>query len=150
MTGESGDGSFTRRTVLRSGAVAGGALALGGAASGSAAATTVESESDEKRGGRGQIDGDADRNRPFTLADAPTGVARNASCMSEESAEQTYLEYEIQYCDSDDDSDATLYVIPDEAELAQQEVYEFRAIQECRDSENQLVAFGPTNQDVDC
>lgn len=102
--------------------------------------------SDEKRGGRGQVDGDPERNRPFTLSSGPTGVSRHASCMAEQSQEQTYLEYDIQYCDDDDDED-TLYVIPDEATLAQTEVYEFRAIRPCRATNNELVAFGPSDQD---
>lgn len=63
-------------------------------------------------------------------------------------ADQVYLTYQVEYCDSnDDDADATLYVIPDEAELVETEVYAIRSIQECRDSDLQQVAFGPTNQE---
>lgn len=100
---------------------------------------------DEKRGGRAQVDGDTNRNEPWTLSSTPEGASRNASCMANQSAEQMYLEYNIEYCNSDDE--ATLFVIPDEAALAQQEVYEFRSIRPCRASENELVAFGPSNQE---
>lgn len=137
------DESFTRRTILRRGAATAGAAAVGtAAASGSAAA---REGADEKRGGRAQLDGTADRNRPFTLTLQGTDP-RNASCMSGESAMQTYLKYQIDYCDSnDDDSEGTLYVIPDEAELNPEEVYEIRAIRPCRESSLERVAFGPSN-----
>lgn len=107
---------------------------------------TDDDGSDEKRGGRGQVDGDPERNRPFRLSSGPSKISRHASCMAEESAQQTYLGYDIEYCDEDDSED-TLYVIPDEATLARSEVYEFRAIQPCTATENELVAFGPSDQD---
>jgi hypothetical protein len=89
--------------------------------------------------------GEVDRNRPFTIA--PDGTdTRNASCMSAESAMQTYLTYRIQYCNSDDEEDASLYVIPDEAELAPNEVYEIRSVTPCRANDLQKVAFGPSNE----
>lgn len=102
----------------------------------------ASSATGNKRGGRAQIDGEADRNRPFTLQLSGSDT-RNASCMSEESAMQAYLTYSIQYCDSDDDEDAEMYVIPDEAELADLETYAIRSIQECRANDLRKVAFGP-------
>ncbi|PSP97433.1 hypothetical protein BRC89_11370 [Halobacteriales archaeon QS_4_70_19] len=135
------DTDVSRRSVLRKGAVTASALAVGSTvASGSAAA-----DSAGKRGGRAQVDGEVDRNRPFTIM--PDGTdTRNASCMSAESAMQTYLTYRIQYCDSDDEEDASLYVIPDEAELAPNEVYEIRSVTPCRANDLQKVAFGPSNE----
>lgn len=154
-TNDSND--VTRRTVLRAGAVTAGAVTIG--AAGAAAHHDDDHDeggdgengengegggSDEKRGGRAQVD-DARRNEPFVLSSSPTGVSRHASCMSEESAQQTYLEYDIEYCESGDE--ATMYIIPDEAELAQEEVYEFRAVQECRATDNELVALGPSDSE---
>lgn len=101
----------------------------------------------DKRGGRAQIDGEADRNRPFTLQLDGTDT-RGASCMSARSADQVYLTYSIQYCDSnDDESDASMYVIPDEAELAPDETYVIRSIRPCRANDLQKVAFGPAQED---
>lgn len=138
-------GRFSRRSVLRTGAVVAGTVVVGGAAAAGADADAAAAASD-KRGGRAQLDGDARRNEPFTLTMEGTSV-RSASCNSAESATQTYIEYSIQYCDADDDeSDGTLYILPDEAELAPQEVYEIRAIQPCRASDLQMVAMGPSNQ----
>lgn len=64
--------------------------------------------------------------------------------MSEESAQQMYLEYDIEYCNGDED---TMYVIPDEAHLQQDEVYAIRATEECDASDNTLIAFGPSERD---
>ena len=127
--------TVSRRSVLRSSAVAAGAVGGGGVVASSAVGN--------KRGGRAQIDGEVDRNRPFTLQLSGSN-SRPASCMSEESAMQAYLTYSIEYCDSDDDDeDAEMYVIPDEAELAESETYVIRSIQECRANDLQKVAFGP-------
>lgn len=155
MTSDELYDDVTRRSVLKTGAVTAGAVTIG--AAGAAARHDDDHEegggdgdegegSDEKRGGRAQVDGDVRRNEPFTLSDTPSSVARGASCMSEESADQMYLEYDVQYCEDDDD-ETTMYIIPDEAELAQDEVYEFRAVQECKATDNQLVALGPSNQE---
>lgn len=136
MTDDHDDG-VSRRSVLRKGAITAGAVAVGTVAtSGNAAAA--------KQGGRAQVDGTVNRNEPWTLSDTPTGATRNASCMATESAQQAYLEYTIEYCNSDDE--ATMFVIPDEAELAQEQVYEFRASRPCRATDNTMVAFGPSNQ----
>lgn len=142
------DTRVSRRSVLRKSAVTASALAAGGvAASGSASAQFVQapSSSSEKRGGRAQGEGDLRRNEPFTLMADGTSM-RNASCMASESATQTYLTYTISYCSSDNDEDATLYVIPEEAELAPNEVYEIRSVTPCRESDLQKVAFGPSNE----
>lgn len=161
MTSDELYDDVTRRSVLKTGAATAGAVTIG--AAGAAANHDGEGGHGDngnggnggenggnggKQGGRAQVDGDVRRNQPFTLSSTPTGVARNASCMSGESAEQTYLEYTIQYCeDGDDEDDATMYVIPDEAELVQDQVYEFRAVQECKATDNQMVALGPSNQE---
>ena len=146
MTGR--DSDVSRRKVLRNGAAAAGAVALGGAATGTAAGRFARAEAaSQKRGGRAQVDGEVRRHEPFTLQLSGTDQ-RNASCMSGESATQTYLLYEIQYCDSEDDeSDAEMYVIPDEAELVEQEVYAVRSVRPCRESELDKVAFGPANEE---
>lgn len=99
----------------------------------------------EKRGGRAQVEGEPPRNARFTLSDTFTGATMSASCMADESADQAYLEYEIEYCD--DDGDDTMYVIPDEAALAQDETYVIRSVHECKATDNTLVAFGPARQD---
>lgn len=119
-----------------------GALAVGSAvASGSASA--------RKRGGRAQFDGDdLRRDEPFRVT--PDGTdTRHASCMSAQSAMQVYLTYHIDYCESDDeddDHDATMYVIPDEAELAPEEEYEIHAARPCRANDLTKIAFGPSNE----
>lgn len=152
----------TRRSVLKTGAATAGAVTIGAAG----AAAHHDDDHDEggngdnedgngddnggnggKQGGRAQVDDEDDvrQNEPFTIQ-PNGGDMRNASCMSEESEMQAYLQYDIQYCEGDDD-DATLYVIPDEAPLVQDQVYEFRAVQECKATDNQMVAFGPSNQE---
>lgn len=140
--------TLSRRSILRNGAVAAGALAAGGAVTGSVSGGLSSSTAtSNKRGGRAQVDEEPDRNRPFTLSSAPESATRSASCMSEEPADQTYLLYDIQYCDSEDDeSDASMYVIPAEAELAQDETYVIRSIQKCKANENYKVAFGPAQE----
>lgn len=156
MTSELYDG-VTRRSVLKTGAATAGAVTIGAAG---AAAHHDEDHQGGKRGGRAQVDGDARRNVPFELNSMPTNVSLGASCMSAESATQTYLEYDIQYCDSEEDqTDARLYVIPDEAPLVQDETYEIRSIQTCKEPgdgpgddgfENddiQKVAFSPANHE---
>lgn len=142
---------LSRRTVLRNAAGTAGTLALGGAALSGQAAGAIETAATTggKRGGRAQLEGTVRRNAPFTLMVEGTEM-RSASCMSSESALQTYVTYSIQYCDSDDDdADGTLYMLPDESELVPDEVYEIRAVQQCRDSDLQLVAMGPSNQSCD-
>lgn len=130
---------FSRRSVLRKATMTAGAFAVGTAAgSGSVAA--------QKRGGRAQFDGDdLRRNEPFTVTPNGTDM-RPASCMSANSATQVYLTYQINYCGSDDETDATMYVIPDEAELAPNEVYEIHAARPCRANDLTRVAFGPSNE----
>lgn len=132
----SDDGGITRRSVLRRGATAAGAVAGTAAVTGNAAAQ-------DKRGGRGQIDGEARRNDPFTVG-SPGTTDRMASCMAADSATQTYLSYEITYCS--DGETATLYVIPDDAPLAPGEEYLIRSSVRCRATDNDRVAFGPSNQ----
>lgn len=156
MTDERSDG-VTRRSVLKTGAATAGAVTIGAAG---AAAHHDEDHEGGKRGGRAQVDGDARRNVPFELNSMPSMVSLGASCMSEESASQTYLGYEIQYCDSQEDqTDARLYLIPDEAPLVQDETYEIRSIQTCKEpgdgpdddeyesDEIQKVAFSPANHE---
>lgn len=142
MTDKIQNGEFSRRSVLRTGAVA-GVLATGAAVGGAVAQSNGEGG---KRGGRAQADGRVRRGVPFTIT--PDGTDdRPATCMAGESAVQTYLTYDIEYCDSDDDeSDATLYVIPDEAELVPTEDYIIRSKTPCRRNDLTKVAFGPSNE----
>jgi len=141
------DQTPSRRTVLRTVAVAGSTLAVGGAAGTAAGQLTSSTAGSRKRGGRAQVDGDPDRNRPFTLQIEGTDP-RSASCMSDESAQQTYLTYSVQYCDSGDEEESqTMYVIPDEAELVETETYVFRSVRPCRESDLQKVAFGPSQEE---
>jgi nitric oxide reductase activation protein len=124
-------------------------VTLGDAATGTAAGRFIRdgSGASQKRGGRAQVDGEVRRHEPFRLV-LDGADERNASCMSSESALQTYLTYSIEYCDSDDDeADATMYVIPDEAELVEDEVYAIRSVRPCHESELDKVAFGPTNEE---
>lgn len=138
--------TISRRNVLRTTAVAAGAVVAGGAAAGNVAGeVAVGTMAGGKRGGRAQLDGTVRRNAPFTLMVEGTEM-RNASCHSGNSALQTYVTYSIGYCDSDDDeADGSLYMLPDEAELVPDEVYEIRAVQQCRASDLQMVALGPSN-----
>ena len=133
-----GQDTVSRRSVLRSSVVAAGAAAGGTVVAGAATGN--------KRGGRAQVDGEVDRNRPFTLQ-LSGGDQRPASCMSAESVVQTYLTYSIEYCDSDDDEDAEMYVIPDDAELDEDETYVIRSVRECRANDLRKVAFGPARTD---
>lgn len=65
--------------------------------------------------------------------------------MADESAMQAYLTYDIDR-GSDDDSDGTLYVIPDEGELAMRTAYEIHSVTPCRENDLKRVAFGPANE----
>jgi hypothetical protein len=147
MNGEHGDSDLTRRTVLRKGATAAGAAVAGGAAvSGTAAAA-------EKRGGRAQINDDEGgddvrRDEPFTVEMMGT-VPWDASCKSEQSAMQTYVAYEVTYCDMEmnmDDDQVMIYVLPDEAQLADTEVYEIHSITSCPANDLARISFGPSNE----
>lgn len=145
MTSDELYDGVTRRSVLRTGAVTAGAVTIGAAGAVANDHDDNGEGSDEKRGGRAQVEGDPQRNEPFTLSDTPSEATLSASCMAEESAPQAYLEYDIEYCNEDNED--TMYVIPDEAELAQDETYVFRAVQECKATDNTLVAIGPSNQE---
>ena len=138
---------FSRRDVLRTSAVAAGTVVVGGAAVAGSSDSDVDAaaEAAGKRGGRAQLDGTVRRNEPFMITVEGTDT-RNASCMSSESALQTYVTYTINYCDSDDDNedDGTLYMMPDEAKLVDTEVYEIRAIQDCKANDLKMVAMGPS------
>lgn len=140
------DANFTRRSVLRRGATAAGAAVVGTGALGGTAAADEHGGRDEKRGGRGRVDERPDRNRPFRV-EREGMEPRTASCMSSESADQVYLRYNVNYCDGDDGP--TLWVIPDEAPLAsgEEEVYEFRSVVQCRETDEYRVAFGPSNEE---
>lgn len=129
------NGGISRRSVLRKAGV-GGVVVTGVGMTGAVASRS------EKRGGRAQVEGKVDRNRPFEITPEGTDM-RPASCMSEHSADQVYLEYTVNYCGSDDESDATMYVIPDEAELVPDDTYVFRSSTPCRRNNLKKVAFGP-------
>lgn len=147
MNDETASEQFSRRSVLRTSAVVAGTVVVGGAAAAGSDGGDVDAAARAagKRGGRAQLDGEVQRNEPFQLTPEGTEM-RNASCMSSESASQMYVTYSINYCGSDDDSDGTLYMMPDEAELVPSDVYEIRAVQNCRTNDLQLVAMGPSNE----
>lgn len=137
MTDDTDDG-VSRRSVLRKGAMTAGAVAVGTVAtSGNAAAA--------KQGGRAQVDGSVRRDAPFTIRPNGTDM-RNASCMSANSAIQTYLTYYIDYCDEDQNDDDTMYIIPDEAELAPDQTYVIHSATPCRRNDLQKVAIGPAQE----
>lgn len=141
------DSNVTRRTVLRTTAAAtGGLAAAGGIAAGRPVGTADTDVAAAKRGGRAQVDGEVRRNEPFRISLNGTDI-RNASCMSAASAMQTYLTYSIEYCDSDSDEDASMYVIPDEAELAPDDTYVVRSVTPCRANDLDKVATGPAQED---
>lgn len=114
--------------------------------SGVAAARRRRENGGGKSGGRGQTSDPIHLKEPFTVSE-PEEVTRNASCMSDDSAEQEYLLYPFEYCDSSLDG-GTVCVIPDDSELDQDRVYEFRSEQECKATSSSKVSFGPSN--VDC
>lgn len=139
MSGKTHNGGIRRRSVLRTAAV-GGVVVTGVGMTGAVASQS------QKRGGRAQFDGEIRRKEPFTLMLEGTDM-RPASCMSGNSADQTYLTYSVEYCDSDgddDEDDGSLYVIPDEAELVSDQTYVFHSSRPCRRNDLQKVAFGPS------
>lgn len=156
MTSDELYDGVTRRSILKTGAATAGAVTIG--AAGAAAHHDEDHENGGKQGGRAQVEGEPRRNVPFRLSSTPESATMlNASCMSAESAQQAYLGYGIRYCDSDGDEnedDDTMYVIPDEARLNEDQVYEFRSVQLCKepgdgyDSEDiHKVAFSPANHE---
>lgn len=99
-------------------------------------------------GGRALVDGTI-RDKPFEVE--RTGKENlDASCMSGNSAEQTYYEYDVSYCPPDD-VPCTMYVHPDEAPVDSGQQYLFRSHKECKSATNddgeslQKASFGPSN-----
>lgn len=134
--------TLSRRSVLRTGGAAAGVLAVGGAA---ASGTVLAG----RRGGRALVDG--------TIRDQPFEVERDgtkelgASCMSGNSAEQTYYVYDVSYCPPDD-VPCKMYVHPDEAPVDESQQYLFRSHKECKAATNEegdplkKASFGPSNK----
>lgn len=138
MTTDDLNDGVTRRSVLKTGAATAGVVTI------CAVGAAAQAGRDEKRGGRAQVEGNPQQNQRFEISDQPDGVFRNASCMAEESAQQLYLEYDVEYCNGGED---TMYVIPNEAHLQNDEVYAVRATEECKATDNTLVAFGPSERE---
>lgn len=130
--------AFSRRSVLRTGGTAAGVLAVGGVA----ASGTVQAG---QRGGRALFTGTFKRNAPFTVFNEGEAYL-SASCMSGNSAEQRYFEYDVDYCDG---GTCTMYVHPDEAPVDDEgEFYEFRSgAKDCKDGSGlQKTSFGPSKK----
>lgn len=129
--------TLSRRRVLQASGATAGVLAVGGVA---ASGTVLAG----RRGGRALVDGVVRRNEPFTV-DRTGTEDRGASCMSGDSAEQTYVVYDVDYCN---DGVCVMYVHPDEAPVDDGGVYEFRSpAKDCRDGSSLLkTSFGPSKQ----
>lgn len=155
-----GAGSIDRRTVLR---MTSGTVMSGVAFSAVASANKGNGNGNGggKSGGRGQTSDEIILNEPFEVKlheDSP--VTRGASCMSDNSAEQKYNLYKFEYCEEDCDTGeegwsthpetCTICVIPDDSDLNEDRVYEFRSEQECDDTRASKVSFGPSNSPHDC
>lgn len=133
----------SRRRVMKVGAATAGATTLGFAISGTA---RQGGRGGGKSGGRGQTSDEIRLNVPFTV-EFDQVVERNASCMSDESAQQEYNQYVYTYCD-EEDSDKTFCVIPDDSDVNENRTYEFRSVQDCKGSGfSEKFSFGPANSD---
>jgi hypothetical protein len=142
-------GRIDRRTLLKvAGGAAGGGLAV--TAVGSARRGNGGGSGGGKSGGRGQTSDPVHLREPFTVSD-PKTVRRRASCMSENSAWQEYLQYTYEYCNSDLEG-GTFCVIPDDSKLDEDRVYEFRSAQDCKGdhSFSTKFSFGPSNSRDSC
>lgn len=100
-----------------------------------------------KSGGRGQTSDEVRLNVPFEV-DLNGPVQRNVSSMSNESAQQGYDEYEYHYCD-EDEPPGTFRGIPDRSDLNEDRTYEFRSVQDGKESGDftEKFSFGPANSD---
>lgn len=104
-----------------------------------------------KSGGRGQTSDTVLLDEPFTVSN-PRPIDTNASCMSDRSAQQDYMRYDFEYCDDGYDG-GTICVIPEQSEVNQDRVYEFRSKQDCKAPSSEFqhrFSFGPSNSEHDC
>ena len=140
-------GQLDRRTVLKlTGAAAGSTVTMSGVVS----AKRGNGNGGGKSGGRGQTSDEVLLDEPFTVS-YKKRITTNASCMSDNSAQQEYIRYYFDYCDPDLEG-GTICVIPDDSELDEDRVYEFRSKQDCKapSSEFQVrFSFGPSNSECD-
>lgn len=133
----------SRRRVMKVGAATAGTTTLGFAVSGTA---RQGGRGGGKSGGRGQTSSEVRLNVPFTV-EFDQEVTRNASCMSDQSAQQGYNQYHYTYCDESEPA-GTFCVIPDEAKVNESRTYEFRSVQDCKGSGfSEKFSFGPANSD---
>lgn len=146
-------GEIDRRNLLK---------LAGGAAGGSLAVTAVGSARRRRRGGsggsgggksggRGQTSSTVVLDEPFTVS-FKKEITTNASCNSDRSAQQRYNRYDFEYCD-DGLGGGTICVIPDDSDVNERRVYEFRSKQKCKASSSRFqnrFSFGPSNSVHDC
>lgn len=142
-------GQLDRRTVLKlTGAAAGSTVAVSGVVS----AKRRNRNGGGKSGGRGQTSSTVILDEPFTVSN-PRHITTNASCNSDQSAQQDYTRYDFEYCDDDlNEGGQTICVIPHQSEVNQDRVYEFRSKQDCKapSSEFQVrFSFGPSNSECE-
>lgn len=138
-------GQLGRRNLLK---LAGGAV--GGTMAVTAVGSGEHGARGRKGGGRGQTSATVTLEEPFTVSN-PRRITTNASCMSDRSAEQNYTRYDFEYCDSS--GGGTICVIPHQAQVDLDRVYEFRSKQECKAPSSEFqhrFSFGPSNSEHDC
>lgn len=137
----------SRRKVLRMSAMGAGTATMGFAISG----TARRGSGGGKSGGRGQTSDLVELDRPFEVRFLET-FETNASCNSDRSAQQGYNRYEFRYCD-ESDWDKTICVIPDDSDVNEDRVYEFRSAQDCKAPSSEFqtrFSFGPSNSEHSC
>lgn len=138
-------GQLDRRTLLKlTGAAAGGTVAATAVASGE------HGSRGSKSGGRGQTSSTVTLEEPFTVSN-PRHITTNASCMSDRSAQQNYTRYDFEYCDGS--GGGTICVIPHQAQVDLERVYEFRSEKDCKAPSSEFqhrFSFGPSNSEHDC
>lgn len=146
MSHQSSD-DVSRRKVLQMSAMGAGTAAVGFAVSG----TAQRGSGGGKSGGRGQTSDLVELDRPFEVANKRV-IETNASCNSDNSAQQEYNRYDYRYCDSSG-WDGTICVIPDNSDVNEDRVYEFRSAQDCKGGESEFqtrFSFGPSNSEHSC
>lgn len=152
-----GAGRIDRRTLLKlTGGAAGGSLTVTAVGSAKNSNANGKGNGGGKSGGRGHTSSPVRVNEPFTLT-YRRRLKTDASCMSSNSADQWYIQYWLDYCDWEGPEnpekppeDWTICVIPDDSEVNEDRVYEFRSKQECKSSNQEFqhkFSFGPSNSD---
>lgn len=145
-----------RRNVLEMCAAGAGTATIGFAVSGTArkANGNGNGHGGGKSGGRGQTSSPVDLDRPFVVAFDEV-ITTNASCQSDNSADQEYNRYHYRYCDESEEGEwtGTICVIPDDSDVNETRVYEFRSAQDCNAPSSRFqtrFSFGPSNSEHDC